>query len=74
MPVAVVIVLSVWLAQDTTKLDPYLPLQSGDKPLAVDVIGYDWKWLFVYPQLHIASIGEFVFPAHTPLAMRRAPR
>jgi cytochrome o ubiquinol oxidase subunit II len=70
VPVAVVIVLSLWLAHDTTALDPYRKLQSADKPLTVDVIGYDWKWLFVYPQLHIASVGELVFPEHTALAMR----
>jgi cytochrome o ubiquinol oxidase subunit II len=70
VPVAVVIVLSFWLASDTTMLDPYRPLQSADRPLTVDVIGYDWKWLFVYPRLHVASLGELVFPEHTPLAMR----
>lgn len=70
VPVAVVIVLSLWLARDTTALDPYRKLQSADKPLTVDVIGYDWKWLFVYPQLHIASVGELVFPEDTSLAMR----
>jgi cytochrome o ubiquinol oxidase subunit II len=70
VPVAVVIVLSLLLIHYTTTLDPYRPLQARDRPLTVDVIGYDWKWLFVYPQLHIASVGELVFPEHTSLALR----
>ena len=69
-PVAIVIVMGIWQAHDTTMLDPYRPLKTTDAPLKVDVIGYDWKWLFVYPQLHIASVGRLVFPEHRPIAMR----
>ena len=68
-PVAMVAVLGIWLAHGTTKLDPYLPLKSKDAPLKVDVIGYDWKWLFIYPQLHIASVGQLIFPEHRALAL-----
>jgi len=69
-PVAIVIVMGIWQAHDTTVLDPYRPLKTADPPLKVDVIGYDWKWLFVYPQLHIASVGQLVFPEHRALDMR----
>lgn len=70
VPLAIVAVMGIWLAHDTTTLDPYLPLKSKDPPLKVDVIGYNWKWLFVYPQLHIASLGQLVFPERRPIAMR----
>lgn len=70
VPLAVVSVLSIWLANDTTKLDPYLALKTQGPPLKVDVIGYDWKWLFVYPQLHIASVGQLVFPRNQQLDIR----
>jgi cytochrome o ubiquinol oxidase subunit II len=69
-PLAVVTVLGIWLAHGTSTLDPYRPLKTANAPLKVDVIGYDWKWLFVYPQLHIASVGQLLFPEHTELAMR----
>lgn len=32
-------------------------------------MGYDSKWLFIYPQFHVASIGAFAFPAGRPLAI-----
>jgi cytochrome o ubiquinol oxidase subunit II len=69
-PLAIVVIMAVWQAHDTTMLDPYRPLKATDPPLKVDVIGYDWKWLFVYPQLHIASVGQLVFPEHRALDLR----
>jgi cytochrome o ubiquinol oxidase subunit 2 len=36
----------------------------------VQVIGYDWKWLFIYPDQGIASIGALAMPAGRPVAMQ----
>ncbi|TPW29611.1 cytochrome ubiquinol oxidase subunit II family protein [Pararhizobium mangrovi] len=69
VPVAVVVVLSVWIWQETHDLDPYAPL-AADKSLRVEVIGYDWKWLFVYPDLHIATMGVLGFPSDRSLDIR----
>ena len=67
-PIVIVIVLAVWLWQSTHALDPYAPLQSKQPPMRVEVVGYDWKWLFIYPDLGIASMGELAFPTGRPLA------
>lgn len=67
VPVVVVAVLAVWLWHGTERLDPYAPIRADARPLKVDVIGYDWKWLFVYPELHIATMGTLEFPANRPL-------
>ena len=69
IPFAIVTVLAVWLWANTHALDPYTPLPSGRPPLRVEVVGYDWKWLFIYPNLGIASIGEMAFPAGRPLSL-----
>ncbi|MEJ2377896.1 MAG: cytochrome ubiquinol oxidase subunit II [Pseudolabrys sp.] len=69
VPFAIVVVLAVWLWRGTHALDPYAPIASARPPLQVNVVGYDWKWLFIYPQLGIASIGQFAFPADRPLAI-----
>jgi cytochrome o ubiquinol oxidase subunit 2 len=34
------------------------------------VVGLDWKWLFIYPEYGIASIGEMAFPVHRPVALK----
>ena len=69
IPVGIVLVLAVWLWRGALALDPYAPLSSGKPPLRVEVVGYDWKGLFIYPDLGIASIGQFAFPADQPLAL-----
>lgn len=69
-PVVIVALLGALLWGSTHALDPYRPLASGQPALRVQVIGYDWKWLFIYPDEGIASIGELAFPAGRPLAMQ----
>jgi cytochrome o ubiquinol oxidase subunit II len=69
IPLAIVIVLAIWLWESTHALDPYAPLSSLQPPVRIEVVGYDWKWLFIYPDLGIASIGEMAFPAGRPLAL-----
>jgi cytochrome o ubiquinol oxidase subunit 2 len=69
IPLAIVVVLSVWLWENTHALDPYAPLPSAEPPLRVEVVGYDWKWLFIYPDLGIASMGAMAFPAARPLSL-----
>jgi cytochrome o ubiquinol oxidase subunit 2 len=48
-------------------LDPAQPLPSNTAPLDVQVVSLDWKWLFIYPKLGIASVNRLVVPAGVPL-------
>ena len=48
-------------------LDPARPLPSKAKPLEVQVVSLDWKWLFIYPEQQIASVNTLVIPAGTPV-------
>ena len=48
-------------------LDPARPLASKAAPLDVQVVSLDWKWLFIYPDQHVASVNELVIPAGTPV-------
>jgi cytochrome o ubiquinol oxidase subunit 2 len=48
-------------------LDPAQPLASKDRPLDVEVVSLDWKWLFIYPEQRIASVNLLVIPAGTPV-------
>jgi cytochrome o ubiquinol oxidase subunit II len=48
-------------------LDPAKPLQSKEEPLNVQVVSLDWKWLFIYPDQHVASVNRLVIPAGTPI-------
>ena len=51
-------------------LDPAKPLASSKPPLRVDVVSLDWKWLFIYPDQHLARVNQLVVPAGTPVSFR----
>ena len=48
-------------------LDPSEPLKSGVKPLEVEVVSLDWKWLFIYPEQNVASLNQLTVPVGVPL-------
>ncbi len=48
-------------------LDPAQPLASAKKPVNVQVVSLDWKWLFIYPDQHVAGVNQLVVPAGTPI-------
>ncbi|MGH6985592.1 MAG: ubiquinol oxidase subunit II [Caulobacteraceae bacterium] len=69
-PILIVAVLAFFVWRDAHRLDPYRPLASAQPPLRVQVIGYDWKWLFIYPDQGVASVGVMAMPVGRPVAMR----
>jgi len=67
IPALVVIFLGgiAWISSHD--LDPAQPLPSKAAPLDIQVVSLDWKWLFIYPKLGIASVNRLVVPAGVPL-------
>lgn len=63
IPLAIIVVLGTITWETSHSLDPYRPLTVGGKGIDVDVVALDWKWLFIYPDLGIASVNEVAFPA-----------
>jgi cytochrome o ubiquinol oxidase subunit 2 len=51
-------------------LDPAKSLPSAAKPLNVEVVSLDWKWLFIYPDQGVATVNQLVVPAGTPVTFR----
>ncbi|QCI17274.1 ubiquinol oxidase subunit II [Buchnera aphidicola (Aphis helianthi)] len=51
-------------------LDPKKSIVSKYKPIKIDVIALDWRWLFIYPEYGIASINEIAFPTNRPVVFR----
>jgi cytochrome o ubiquinol oxidase subunit II len=49
------------------QLDPAVSLPSEDPALEVQVVSLDWKWLFIYPEQHVASVNQLVIPAGVPV-------
>jgi cytochrome o ubiquinol oxidase subunit II len=50
-------------------LDPPGPIASAVKPVRVQVVALDWKWLFIYPDQGLASVNRLTVPAGTPISL-----
>ena len=66
VPTAIIAVLGVIMWQSSHALDPYKPLE-GNGTITVEVVALDWKWLFIYPELNIASVNLLEFPENVPV-------
>jgi cytochrome o ubiquinol oxidase subunit 2 len=51
-------------------LDPGKALASNVKPVRVQVVSLDWKWLFIYPEQGIASVNQLTIPVGTPVSFQ----
>jgi cytochrome o ubiquinol oxidase subunit II len=49
-------------------LDPRKPISSSVKPVTIQVVSLDWKWLFIYPEQGIASVNHLTVPVGTPIS------
>ena len=67
IPTLVIVLLGgvIWIGSH--ELDPAIPLRSSARPVEVEVVSLDWKWLFIYPEEGIASVNELVVPAGVPV-------
>lgn len=75
-PLLIIIVLGAVTWISTHTLDPYRPLSRIDaerplapstRPLVIEAVALDWKWLFVYPEQGVASLNEMAAPVDTPI-------
>ncbi len=62
IPILIIGVLCVVTWITSHQLDPYRTLNPTAQQQKVQVVALDWKWLFIYPDKHIASVNELVIP------------
>lgn len=67
VPFFIVVILAVITWKSSHELNPFSPIESDKKPLVVQVVALDWKWLFIYPEQGIATINFVQFPEKTPI-------
>jgi len=69
IPILVILFLAGVIWVGSHDLDPYkpLPAEKNVKPIEVQVVSLDWKWLFIYPEQGVASVNSLVIPAGTPI-------
>ncbi|HEY4969779.1 MAG TPA: hypothetical protein VII35_07725, partial [Steroidobacteraceae bacterium] len=60
IPAMVVILLAGVAWTGSHELDPPRKLKSDAKPVRIEVVSLDWKWLFIYPDQEVAAVNELV--------------
>lgn len=75
-PLLIIVALGAITWSGTHLLDPFRPLHrlgtgkplaAGVKPLRIDVVALDWKWLFFYPAQGIATVNDLYLPTDVPI-------
>ncbi len=67
IPCLIILVLGTVTWFTTHSLDPFKPLPSTKKPIIIQTIALDWKWLFIYPDYGIATINYIEIPVDRPI-------
>ena len=70
IPTLLMVVISTITWRSSYALDPFKPLESSKKPLTVEVVAMDWKWLFIYPDQNVASVNEAAIPVDTSVQFK----
>jgi cytochrome o ubiquinol oxidase subunit 2 len=68
IPCVIVAVLALVIWRTTHSLDPSRPIESQTKPVRVEVVALNWKWLFIYPDYGVASVNQLAIPVDTPIS------
>ncbi|TXH60336.1 MAG: ubiquinol oxidase subunit II [Bacteroidia bacterium] len=70
IPCIIILALAILTWKTTHELDPYRPLDVAGKPVVIEVVALDWKWLFIYPEQNIATVNFIQFPVDVPITFK----
>ena len=71
VPIAIVTVLAILAWTSTHSLDPYRPIPSAHKPVNIEAVCLDWKWLFIYPDEKCRNCkSKSPFPVNVPVSFK----
>jgi cytochrome o ubiquinol oxidase subunit 2 len=70
IPAAIVTILGILAWKSSHDLNPYDPIPSAAAPVRIEAVSLDWKWLFIYQDLDVATVNRLVVPTGVPLSFR----
>ena len=78
-PLLIIVALGALTWISTHVLDPFRAVGRIDaqhamaadtKPITIEAVALDWKWLFFYPDQGIATVNELAAPVNVPIAFK----
>lgn len=71
VPIMIILILGVITWKSTHELDPQKKIINfNNNVINVEVISLDWKWLFIYNKIGIATINQLVLPINVPIELK----
>lgn len=67
IPALIIVVLAGVAWFGSHELDPFKALPGKGKPVEVQVVALDWKWLFLYPNEGVAGVNTIAVPVGVPV-------
>jgi cytochrome o ubiquinol oxidase subunit 2 len=67
IPGGLAVVLALIMIPATHKLEPNKSIAADAKPLTIQVVAMQWKWVFIYPEQNIATVNFVQIPEDTPV-------
>lgn len=70
IPIIIIAILAKMTWTSSHRLDPYRQLEVGGKPMVIQAISLNWKWLFIYPEQNIATVNTLTIPANRQILFK----
>ncbi|MFI4883688.1 MAG: hypothetical protein ACH6QQ_00555 [Candidatus Carsonella ruddii] len=67
VPSIIIIILSIYTIKSSFLLNPFKILYYNLKPLNIEIISLNWKWIVIYPLQKILLFNEIVLPILIPI-------
>ncbi len=67
IPIIMTLIVGILTWVKTYQLDPYKPIESDKKPITIQAVALQWKWLFIYPEEKIAALNFLQLPQDVPI-------
>lgn len=67
VPLLIISFLAVLTWTSSHKLNPFRPIASVNKPITIQVVALQWKWLFIYPEYGVATLNYVNIPQNVPV-------
>ncbi|WP_433927885.1 hypothetical protein [Candidatus Carsonella ruddii] len=67
IPSLIIFMLSIYTIKSSFFLNPIKNLYSNIKPLILEIVSMNWKWMIIYPIQKILTFNEICLPTLVPI-------
>ncbi|AFP84397.1 cytochrome O ubiquinol oxidase subunit II [Candidatus Carsonella ruddii] len=67
LPVLIIFFLSIYTIKSSFYINPLKNVYKNIKPLIIEIISLNWKWIIIYPKQKILLLNEMCIPLLIPI-------